>query len=473
MVCINNIFHAVSKKIPVPVLVFSVLYLLIIIASRNIPMFWDMSYMSQISNMIYDSNFSVFYSDALDNGSSPLYSTYIALLWAVAGRSLFITHLAILPFVIGIVYQFHLLLNRFLEKKYARLAFLLLLIEPTLITQTIIAGYDLILCFLFLLALNGIFKNKRGLILLSVIFIPLINIRGASIVLSVFIIDLIFNTGNFRSVRMFIKSSFPYAASLVLLLLWMLYHYHHTGWLFLSHRRACCHHYTGMEGMTRNLIYALLKLFDFGRVFIFVLIITLSVKIRFKDNPLLKVLVFSMIPYLLFFLPFAYPASHRHFIHLYPVMIILFIYVISLYKQKSFRITVSVFAIISLIAGNLWIYPERYGNGWDSSLKSIPYFKLKKQLDNYVTDTRIDPADVGSRWPMNFDDYDTKLDNTHFSFADIDILPLAKHGYIAQSNISNNFTVAEIEELNKSWILEKEFSSWPVYIKLFRNPLNK
>lgn len=464
----NNILNTLSKKIPVPVLVFSLLYLLIIIASSSIPMFWDMNYMSQISNMIYDSNFSIFYSDALDNGSSPLYSIYIAGIWSIFGRSLFITHLAIFPFVAGIVYQFYLLLIRFVDKKYTAFAFLLLLIEPTLITQTILTGYDLILCFLFLLALNGIYNKKRGLILLAVIFIPLINIRGVSIVISVFIIDLIFNTGNFRSIKLFLKSSFPYMASMLLLLLWMLYHYHLSGWLFLSHRRSWAHHYAGIEGMIRNLAYALWKLFDFGRVFILMLIVILSVKIKIRNNPLLKVLIFSILSFLIFFLPFSYPASHRHFIHLYPVIILLFVFLISLQKQKIFRITVSVLAIIFLITGNLWVYPERYGNGWDASLKSLPYFKLKTRLDAYIIDKSIDFSSVGSKWPMNFDNYDTKLDTIHFSFTDIEMLPLVKNEYIAQSNICNNFTAAEIEELNKSWTLEKEFSSWPIYIRLYR-----
>lgn len=469
----NSIFKFYSSKIPVPVLVFTFLYLLVIFASSNIPMFWDMSYMSQISNMIYDNNFTVFFSETLDNGSSPLYSTYIAAIWKVAGRSLFITHLAILPFVVGIVYQFYLLLNRFLDKKFAILAFLFLLAEPTIITQTIIAGYDLVLCFLFLTGLNGIFKNKRSLIFLSVMFMPLINIRCFSIVISVFLADLIFNLENFKSIKKIAKNSLPYLISMVLLLFWMFYHYHLTGEFFLSHRRGWYHHYTGIEGMIRNLIYIFWKISDFGRIFIIAVIIALSVKIKFRNNILYKVLIFSILPYLLFFLPFPYPVSHRHFIHFYPVIILLFVYLISIQKQKAFRIIVSIIAIICLITGNLWIYPERYGNGWDSSFKSLPYFNLKNQLDNYITYKKINPVSVGSRWPMNFDNYDTKLDNIHFSFTDIEMLPLSKHEYIAQSNISNNFTVSEIEELNKNWILEKEFSSWPVYIKLFRNPVNK
>ena len=99
----NNTFKIKSLKIPVCLLVSSVLYLLVIIASRNIPMFWDMGNISWASNLIYDSHFKtfIFPNADIDQGAVPLYSGYVAFLWLIFGKSLFVSHLAILPFVIG------------------------------------------------------------------------------------------------------------------------------------------------------------------------------------------------------------------------------------------------------------------------------------------------------------------------------------------------------------------------------------
>ena len=115
------------------------------------------------------------------------------------------------------------------------------------------------------------------------------------------------------------------------------------------------------------------------------------------------------------------------------------------------------------------MYPERFGNGWDASIKFIPYFKIEKELDAYISSNSIDPTLVGAEYPMHFSRYDTYLAKDDFTYTDIDKKDFDKWDYIAQSNISNTFTPAEIQVLKKDWMLMKEFSSWPVYIRLYKN----
>lgn len=463
-----------NSKTPLsPVLIFLVIYFFIILFSCKIPMFWDMSYVTQITNIIYDSHFTVYYSDIIDNGSSPIFSIFQASVWFLFGKSLVTNHFTLFPFLIGILYQFNLLAKNFLKPRYFLWAFLLLLIEPTLLSQTLIGGYDLIICFLFLMALNGIFKNKKWMVLIAAVFIPLINIRGFSMVISLFVIDLYFNIHDYTKTRPFLKNIIPYLLSLVFLFGWMFYHHYVTGWFFQSHLRGSLHQFVGFGGMVKNLAFNIWKLMDFGRVFLFIIILILSVNIPLKDNPLLLIILVSFAIHLLFFLPFPYPVSHRHFIHLYPILILLFLSMIQNIESKRVRSKSLALAFIFLISGNIWVYPERYGNGWDSSLKSLVYFKQKNNLDNYIIENKISPTSVGSKWPMNFDDYNTKLKNTHFMFSDIEAFPLKDFEYIAQSNISNNYTEKELVELRNEWVPLRTFSSWPVYITLYKNPRTK
>ncbi len=42
--------------------------------------------------------------------------------------------------------------------------------------------------------------------------------------------------------------------------------------------------------------------------------------------------------------------------------------------------------------------------------------------------------------------------------------------YIILSNISNSFSPQVMEEIENKWALEKEFKSYQIYIKLYKNP---
>lgn len=443
--------------------------------SINIPMFWDMNYIAWISNLIYDNHFSAFIFPVIDgNGAMPLYSLYLAALWAVFGKSLLISHLAVLPFVIGMVYQFYKLAKRFIYKKYIFISFLILLIEPTIITQTIIAGYDLVYCFLFLLGLNSVFENKRYLISLSVIVIPIMNLRGFSLVISLFMIDWYIHYPIYTSIKKIVRSTIAYLPSLLLLIFWLIYHYKLTGWFAISSSNEKYHHLNGLEGMFRNFVYISWKIMDFGRVILFLFIFIIFFKnIKLKDNKsksLFFIMLFSVLPYVFFFLPFSYPVSHRHFMIIYIISVLAFVYFVSTLKQKLFRIVFFTLTVISLLTGNFWLYPERFGNGWDASLKVLPYFKLEKEFDNFVKKSKISSSEIGTEFPMNSDLYDKDLSGEHFCFTDLDIKPFNDFRYIVQSNICNTFTPEELQKLNNKWILVKEVRSWQVYIKLFKNP---
>lgn len=438
-------------------------------------MFWDMSNISWLSNLIYDTNFTafIFPNSDIDQGAVPLYSTYLAFMWLVFGKSLFVCHLAILPFVIGILFQFHKLSLRFIHKNQLYFAFLLLFIEPTLFTQAYLAGIDLVFCFLFLLGINSAINNKRILLLVSLVFIPVLRLRGFTFVISIFLTDWYMNRNIFSSIKTFIKNRFwVYFFPFIVFIFWYIIHYNYTGWLIVSANRVAFHHYTGLNGMARNFIYIFWKIFDFGRIFLFIPIILFFINRKPKEKKnlqLILILLFTILPYIIFLLPFSYPVSHRHFMVAYIIMIIAFTY-FSFNLKKTTRIILYSLAIAGMLSGNFWLYPERFGNGWDASMKVYPYFKLKNDFDNFIKSSAIKPHRIGAKFPMDFDLYYTKLEPQKFGYRYINEEPIKNFNYIVQSNICNTFTPGEINELKKNWICEKEFSSWPIYIRLYKNP---
>jgi energy-coupling factor transporter transmembrane protein EcfT len=148
---------------------------------------------------------------------------------------------------------------------------------------------------------------------------------------------------------------------------------------------------------------------------------------------------------------------------------ILFLVIIEKKIKKFYRNLLLSLTCIILFFGNFIVYPERYGNGWDSSLKVLTYFPLEKKMHEYYLANKMNPSETGSEYPMNYDMHDTYLLKESFRFSDLDDRAFNNHEFIVQSNICNTFTPKEIEKLNTKWILVKEFRSWPVYIKIFRN----
>jgi hypothetical protein len=436
-------------------------------------MFWDMSYISRIGNLIYDNHFSSIIYNEWDNGTPPLYSIYLATLWAIFGKSLLICHIAVLPFAVGVVYYVYKIAIKFINRKYIYLALLLVFIEPTILTQTILAGYDIALCFFFLAGLDGVMRNKRLKIALSLLLIPVLNLRGFTIVFSVFLIDIFINRAAYKNLKTALVNIAAFIPSLLLFIIWLLYHYYHTGWFYFSERGSYVFIKTiSFESIIRNMAYIIWKMVDFGRIGLFVIMLWLFLK-YWKIKPFIVfffVLFATVVSYIIFYLPFSIPVSHRYFMITYIIVILIFVYYVSSLKQKYLQILLSAIIVGMLLSGNVWVYPERFGNGWDSSLKVFPYFSLKKQFDDYLVSSNINPTAVGTKFPADFDNYDCNLNNEHFALVDLDKHPYIKIPYVVQSNISNTFTAEQINTFNTKWTLVKELKAWPVYIKLFKNP---
>jgi hypothetical protein len=131
------------------------------------------------------------------------------------------------------------------------------------------------------------------------------------------------------------------------------------------------------------------------------------------------------------------------------------------------RISIFSFFCIFLITGNFWIYPEKYGNGWDCSLKVLPYFEINKNFVNYIESEKIDPKKIATGFPLFNDFKFSYLEPNSFKLTDKNKHPLNEFSYILQSNICNDFTQKEIEELNNNWIFLKEFRKGQIYFKFY------
>src|SRR5690606_24481667 len=134
-------------------------YLILYLLSAHNALFWDtLQFAGDHPTWYYDTGFRyLLLPDACDSGHPPAFGMYLAFLWKLAGRSLWVSHTAMLPFIVLLVVQAirtgELLFPQ--QKRYAFWATLIVLSESVLLTQCTLVSPDICLMAFFLLALNA------------------------------------------------------------------------------------------------------------------------------------------------------------------------------------------------------------------------------------------------------------------------------------------------------------------------------
>jgi hypothetical protein len=117
------------------------------------------------------------------------------------------------------------------------------------------------------------------------------------------------------------------------------------------------------------------------------------------------------------------------------------------------------------------MYPEKYGNAWDSSLKILPYFPIKKTMDEYIKKEHISPDSIGTQFPLIADEQFSELSDQTYHCTNIWKGPVEHFPYILLSNVINTDIPEQFDRVRKNWIIKKELKSGLVNITLYQRPL--
>jgi hypothetical protein len=448
-------------------------FMLASVFALHIPFFWDSAIViSKSGSYFFENHFSsVMLPAELDAGHAPLIAIYFALMWAAFGKTLLVSHLAILPFVLGVIWEFYKLAKKFLPGNLIKVSLLLLLLEPVFMTQTILMGYDIILAYFFIAAINCLHKPQRGRLLFMLSFLVLLNLRGIPFMAAVFLIHF-FAFRTTAAIEFLKKNIVSYLVPILLLAAWFIYHYSESGWLLIAPVRAVQRQLNSVEMIIRQTIYVGWKLVDYGKIVFWIFVFISSVKLFKKDikaRQLLIILVMPVICLAFLMVPFSNPVGHKYFLPVYLLMVIVMTYHLQFLKSLAVRtVLIIVFCIVS-IAGNFIMYPERFGNGWDTSLKVLPYFSLRNKLDSFVVENKIDSKEVAVSFPMFESRRNTHLQEDEFAYSDIDTKPLEKWNYLIVTNISNSYSDRMKADVRSKWKLLTEYRSGVVYMQLYQN----
>jgi hypothetical protein len=461
-----------------------------VLVSQN-AFFWDtLQLASRHAHWFYDNDFrSLMLPAELDSGHPPTFGLGLALLWKLFGRSLVVSHFAMLPFLIGIVLQAYQLVSRFVPRAMAPWGTLFVLAQPTLLAQSVLVSPDIVLVFLYLLALNALLGGRRRLLAAALAGLGLVSMRGMMSVAAIFLCDVVLAAFDRRRdigvLPPVIARAVPaYVPAALLAGGWLAWHYAETGWIGYHPGSpwAPAFETVTLAGIIKNLAFLGWRVVDFGCVFLWITAAALllaQARTRTTASPaspagsrarMLTLLLLFAAPLLVYapsLLLHAHLTAHRY---LLAPLVLFNVFVFALVAQIASaprRRALYAALLAALLTGHLWRYPESVSTGWDSTLAHLPYYGLRKSMLAYVRENDIAFERVGSAFPLLDSPRITDLADDTSRFHPMD---LARDEYVLYASVINQVSDAELAALARDWTIAKEYRSGGLRVTLYRRP---
>ena len=453
---------------------FCVMGILIFLASNQNGMFWDnILFASKMGNQLYyNSIFDWTMPNSFDPGHPPFLGFLLAASWKIFGHTLMVSHFVILPFIIGFFYQLFKFISYFIDNIQLQfLAFILIIIDPTISTSFVLVNPEIIINFFFFLAINGILFKSKAQKFIGLLFLSIVTFRSMMLFGGVFLFE-IFNKIfikkeklksilNLRFLIIYIIGCIPG----VLFVVWRLTT---KGWLQTHPDSpwAGYWHFADFEFFIRNCIVLIWRYLDFGRVFIFLFLILSLIlfgkKIfkSTKNKQLVLLGITSVIIIIITVLIATNAFGHRYFIVSYIAFILLAFNILQkFYHRKKL---IYILLCIGLLTGNLWIYPKNLSQGWNATLGHLPYHSLRLEAIDYLNKNNINIEEVASFFPNynNLDYIDFNGDKR--SFAKFN----SNKKYVFYASVYN-LTDEEQKSLANHYSVLKQFHKFNTTIKIY------
>ena len=353
------IYKILGKRVNRTIL-FIVISLGFTLLNANKFFFWDsISQISAPANWYYDNNFRYFFiPDAYATGHPTFIGMCIALLWKIFGKNLLISHLAMFPFILGILFQLDTYLkDSGKEKIVPFLIFTIVLCDSTLVSQMSMVTFDIPQIFFFIWCINCI--NKQRYLTLSVAFIALMmtSLRGSLCGFGIILYAQVIIYQKNR--KLSIKTLLPYIPGLITLAIFLLSFYLQKHWIIhntVSKKWEEFSKIVSITGIFRNIGLVAWRLIDYGRIGIWIVlcvILFLSLKRRTLFDAFFKNTFYIAICQFIVIFPvvilYKNPFGHRYFL---PVIIPVSIAVVYLIlKYSRFRYVIYILIFLFVLSG--------------------------------------------------------------------------------------------------------------------------
>ena len=486
---------------------FCLWFLLLVWLAKDHAFFWDtVQLASKQAHWYYDNNFQHFFlPEETDSGHPPFFGMALAALWSVFGRALWVGHIAMLPFLFGIVFlgyriglyffdekegkpilikqiaKYRLLPNKSgtknqkLKTNNATVWLLLLLAaDPFILGQSVLVSPDIIVLFSWLLGIFAILYQRPTWKILAALILAMISLRGMMLVLVLFLFD-VFRHWSFKKITIhwMWQKMLPYVPSGLFAVGFLWAHYQHAGWVGYHNDSPWAPSFakTDFEGSLRNIGLLIWRLVDFGRVGLCVclgiigLIWWRKVKLDQKGKELLWLCGLAVLVLTPTLVLHQHLSAHRYLIPITTLLSFMVIYALAKLVENVFwRQLVFTFVFLMLLTGNAWVYPKKIAQGWDSTLAHWPYYTLRDDMLAYIKVAKIPLEQIGTAFPNVSDLRYLELKEGAGGMRSFD---LENQQYIFYSNIYNDFSDMAINELENNWIVKKRMDRRGICVILY------
>ena len=450
-----------------------------ILLAHQITFFSDsISCFSRPASFYFDTHLQcLFFSGNYDNGDPRIFQYLLACLWTLFGKSMWVTHLFFLPAMLGAVWQAMRLASQtigYQPRPFWQLAIgmALLLADPTFLTQLLLPGTDVWLLFFALWSFNGMAERNSKSMSVAWLLLCMVSRRGmivAAVLMIVFAVQLWLHRKQ-ESINIF-RKLWPAIPGVCVVLTYLLLRYTHQGWIFSSpgNEWADSGQWAEPSAMLKNLAVYGWRNLDFGRVFIWIFIL-LTVwrkgwhSLFCKDNQLL-LLAYTLlqIAFMCVTLPLQNSFGCRYFVMQYLLLTAIALNMLfHNYSLRQVRIAGPTL-IILLLSGNLWVYPERIAQNWDSTLRHLSFYPARNECLEYLHQHHIPLGQTASGFSIYGPQCLIFANNDHHS---IQQQIKADTRYYIYSNICNESDSMQMF-LNKLPVV-RTFNKDEIFIKLIR-----
>jgi len=412
--------------------------------------FWDtIQQISKEAHGYYQTGFSSLLLPATDTGADavatgyhpPLMGMVTAALWKIFGYRLWVSHAFVMLWAVVLVCNVWKLLTRLFSHRMAGWVLLIVMLEPTVLTQFAIASPDFILLTAFIVALRGMLEHKSRLLALGLIVLCAVNMRGIFAGAGLFVVQLYYSrlqVSKALNLRSVFNIMLPYLPALVLTAAYFGYYFAARGWFF-THAGG---HYSlpsGAGAVVKHLAEYGLRSVENGRIVIWLI----GIYVAFHLSKKMKTLSAELIAVLLLFALLAglylllgcftrMPFSARYFM---PQFFLLTVLVLKGLTEIVTGRKILVYLIVVLcfeLTGHLWIYPRKIAKSWDCTLAHLPYYGLRAECFQYIDKQGWNYKDISGGFCLYGNRRFTELGN-----ADKTVGTSTNNRYFIYSNISN------------------------------------
>ena len=472
-------------------LLFALASIIVTFAVRNNLFFWDtVQLASKHGHFFYYTSFSsIILPEEIDSGHVPAFGLYIAFCWKIFGKILMVSHFAMLPFLFGIGYYLLKIGELLIGKKNAPWLLLLCFADPVLLGQSVLVSPDLMLVCFFLMGLYAILANKSDwLVLLAVLGLGLTSMRGMMVAVGLFVFslpnimsDFSKSLGKYNG-KLFLEKLMPFVPGGLIAAFYLFYHWQQTGWI--GHHPyspwAPSFDRVGFQGFVKNIAVLGWRMLDFGRVFACLVILLFTKEIFRKGNikeqtrsgklVVLAIIIFvATIPTQLMYKGLL---AHRYFLPFFICLHILLFQLMFGNEKKNLPFGIpgkwlASMLVVGLFTGNLWVYPKKISQGWDSTLAHLPWYSLIEEAQHFLQKENIPFNKVGTAFPNIGPREWYELDDRTDGFKEKDF---DQDCFILYSNIMNDFSDGEIDELELNWPIIYQKEKVGVCLIIYKNP---